>query len=360
MNILVTGGHLTPALAIIDYLKINHGINFIFAGRIWSQKKNGQKAHEKEEVKKRNIKFITVKTGNLLNFKDFFSLIKKTKNAKKILVNEKIDLVFSFGSFIALPFAIAAKKMKIPIITHEQTTRMGLTNKFISLFANEILLTYPIKTLFPQKTKIIGNFLREELTKKTPIPNWLKNEESKKILYITGGSQGSLFINNLIKDNLKFLLEKFIVIHQCGNPTKTHNYENELKNEVKKLDENLQKKYYPKAWIKQDELAFLYQNASIMIARSGANTVLEISYFKIPTFFIPYPYARFNEQFENANVLAKKNQCLIRQQDEINNKNFLETIIKLDKNQNKIKTNLEKIKISNGLSKVNEIIKKYI
>lgn len=359
MNILITGGHLTPALAVIDFLRKKQNFNFVFTGRIWSQKSNKQKAHEKDEIKKRNIKFIPVESGDILNPSDFFSLFKKIKKAEKIIVAEKIDLVFSFGSFIALPFAIAAFKLKIPVITHEQTAKMGLTNKFISFFANKILLTYPLKTIFSKKTEIIGNFLRENLTKKAKKPSWFNFSENEKILYITGGSQGALFINNLIKNNLEFLLKNFIVIHQCGNPTKTNHYENELKESLKKVDKNLQKKYYVKPWIKQDELAYIYQNCDLIIARSGANTVFEISYFKIPAFFIPYPYARFNEQFENAKKLEIKKQCFLVEQNQLSADNFSEFFLKFINNLDNIDNNLKTLKVDNNLKKVEKIVNQY-
>lgn len=337
MKILITGGHLTPSLAVIDYLKKKTDFDFVFAGRIWSQKENNQKAHEKDEIKKRNIKFIPVESGDIFNPKDLLSLIKKIKRARQIIIDEKIDLIFSFGSFIALPFAIAGWNLKIPIITHEQTTRMGLTNKIISFFANEILLTYPQKSIFSKKSKVIGNFLRENLLKKSFKPTWLKISPQTKILYITGGSQGALFINNLVKENLDFLIQKFIVIHQCGNPTKKNNYEKELKNQLKKLDPILQKRYFVLPWIKQEELAFLYQNSDLMIARSGANTVLEISYFKIPTFFIPYPHARFNEQFENAKILENKKRCFLIEQKDLSSKNFKDKFNEFIKQSNQKK-----------------------
>ncbi len=359
MKILITGGHLTPALAIIDYLQQNSPYEIIFVGRLWSQKKNKQKAHEQEEIIKKKLKFIPFESGDITNVLDCLSLFFKIKQAKQILQIEKIDLLISFGSFLALPFALASLKLKIPVITHEQTTKMGLTNKIIALIANKVLLTFPEKLTYSKKTILIGNFLREELKNPSLKPDWFKNENNLPLLYITGGSQGAWFINNLIKNNLKQLLNNFIVIHQCGNPTSKHHYQRELELAKSNLPPILQKRYFIKPWITQKELAYIYQNTKLMVARAGANTVLEILSFKIPTLFIPYPYARFKEQFYNAKQLADKNQSLILEQTEINNEIFWQNLDLLNTNYHLFKKCLIQTKVTNQLENFLKIIQAY-
>ncbi|MEN8253422.1 MAG: UDP-N-acetylglucosamine--N-acetylmuramyl-(pentapeptide) pyrophosphoryl-undecaprenol N-acetylglucosamine transferase [Patescibacteria group bacterium] len=347
MKIIITGGHLTPALACIDFIQKNHpGDEIIFIGRKFSQE-NKQLSQEKTEIKKRTLKFLALSTPKFLSHKTLNLLIQMPQFIRAILKSKQIikvnrpDILLSFGGYLSLPVAIAAKLTKTPIIIHEQTSSLGLANRIISHFANTVALSQEIKKYKNHKNfSIAGNPLRSSLIKKANKPNWLEHDERKPLLYITGGNQGSQIINKLILESLEDLLKDFNIIHQTGSS------KNNFKNN---------KNYYSKAWIKEKELAWILQNTDLAISRSGANTVQELQYFAIPTLFIPLPTARNNEQLDNAKKLEKFGGALILEQKRINSTKLLRYLEKLNDNKKLIQKNLQENKPEQSLDAAQNI-----
>ena len=351
MRILFSGAHLTPALAMIDFIQTNHKEHqLFFVGRLYSQEKLNQKAIEKEEVEKRKIKFIPFSASKFANYSflsrasAFFMFPKTIALARKILIEEKIDLFLSFGSYLAVPFAIAAKSLGITVVTHEQTVVLGKANKFIASIADKVAISYEETKKYLKRSDLVvtGNPIRARLfAKDLKRPKWL-TETPKNLLLVMGGNQGSFIINDLIKENLEKLLEKYSIIHQCGRVNKIRDSFKEL-NEIKnKLPKVLQEKYFIKEWIEEEDLFWIYQHAKFAISRSGANAVLELSLAPLPAILIPLENTYQNEQQANASVMQKINGALILQQSKLDTNTFLDSIAYLEKNYKEMRLSLAK------------------
>lgn len=312
MKILISGGHLTPALACIDYIQKKYEEDeIIFVGRKFSSE-SGQPAQEERELSKRGLKFITLATPKFQSHKKLDLVIKLPSLAIaifksiQIIKNYKIDVFLGFGGYLSIPLAIAAKITKTPIVIHEQTNSLGIANKLISSFAKKVALSQNIKDIeINDKFVITGNPIRADLLKITKKPDWIGREPKKPLLYITGGNQGSQTINKLVANSLKQLQQNFFIIHQLGNNKQSFN-----------TGEN----YYAREWIEEKELAWILQHADLAISRSGANSVEELKYFAVPTLFIPLPNARNNEQFYNAKKIENIGGAIILNQSKVNNK----------------------------------------
>jgi UDP-N-acetylglucosamine--N-acetylmuramyl-(pentapeptide) pyrophosphoryl-undecaprenol N-acetylglucosamine transferase len=356
MKIIITGGHLTPALACIDFIQKNHQADeIIFIGRKFSQK-NGQLAQEETELRKRNIKFVALETPKLATqqlshlLANLPQLAIAVLKSFKIIKSHNADVVLAFGSYLSVPVAIAAKLANIPVVIHEQTSRLGLANKIISHFAGKVALSQENQSYQNQaKFVFTGNPLRATLTDKTIKPNWIKTNSHKPWLYITGGNQGSAIINQLVGEALLPLLENFVVIHQVGNPHQLRNYLAELNLKRQTLPANLQADYYVRPWIEADELAWIMQHSDLALSRSGANTVQEFQYFAIPTLYIPLPNSRNNEQLNNAKKIVETGGALLLQQSQVNSGKLLEALKKLNANKIKMKTQLQKNQLKSPL-----------
>src|SRR5579859_4157935 len=332
MKILISGGHLTPALAFIDYTLEQEKDECVFVGRRYTQADRGQKSHEEEEVLSRNVKFIPFDSSkfsanSLLQFLALsFRLPLAILRAQNIFSREKPDLFLSFGGYLALPLAFVAFLRGIPIVTHEQTRVVGVANRFIAKIATAVAVGHEdTAVLFPaQKTVWVGNPLRRRILNPRPqTPNWAIGQVTKPILYITGGSQGSQFINMLILQTLSQLTQEWYVIHQCGSPTKTMKYKEELEKRKKTLPTEQRKYYFVSEWFTEEEQAWLYRNASAIISRAGANTVQEILAFGKPAIFIPLPHAHDDEQLKNAQVVVDAGAGMVIAQKNINASTFL-------------------------------------
>src|SRR3990167_11399522 len=209
MKILITGGHYTPAMAVIDHLK-NHEV--VFVGRKYSIESELTESPEFKEINLKGIKFIPLQTGKINRFismgmfLNLLRIFKGLKQAKKIIRNERPDIILCFGSYLAVPIAIQGWLNKIPVYTHEQTIYPGLSNRFISLIAKKVFISFDKSRRFFPRHKVIltGNPVRKTIEKNISSPNIIR---SKKTIFISGGSLGSHSINLIILKNLKKLLK---------------------------------------------------------------------------------------------------------------------------------------------------------
>ena len=340
MKILMTGAHLTPALAMIDHIQKKHSKDeLVFVGRLFSQEKLKQKAIEADEIKKKGVKFIPFKAIKFVNnsgmdlFLSFLSFPKSVRRAKKILQAEKIEAFLSFGSYLAVPFALAAKQLNIPIVTHEQTIVMGKANQFIANLADQVAISFSQTADYLKKDNYVltGNPVRANLfAKDLKRPDYLP-ATAKKIILVMGGNQGSFVLNELVKNNLEFLLKDFTVVHQCGRANKLRDYPQELAKIKKALPKKLAERYFIRQWIEEKELFWLYQHAHFAISRSGANSVLEMCLAPLPAILIPLPNTYNDEQRLNAEMMANAGGAIILDQEKLKQEYFQNSVLNIEK-----------------------------
>jgi len=304
MKALFTGGHITPALAVADELFERYACNIVFVGRKFVLTGDKSNSFEYNEVIQKKYPFIHITTGKLSRvslFDAFFSLLKLPVGfvqAFSILSKEKPDVIVSFGGYISVPIVVVAFLKKIPVFIHEQTLIPGLATKICARFSNTIFIAFDeAKKYFdPKKTHVVGNPLRKELQK---TKNSSKiDAHGKKILYITGGSQGAHAINIHIEKILSVLLKKYYIIHQCGNSQLYDDFSSLSK--IKNSNYQLQKHF------SSHEVANILQSADVVVSRSGANTVWELIEFEIPSILIPLPHSAAGEQQAHAQFMQNK------------------------------------------------------
>jgi UDP-N-acetylglucosamine--N-acetylmuramyl-(pentapeptide) pyrophosphoryl-undecaprenol N-acetylglucosamine transferase len=366
LKICISGGHLTPAVAFMEYAQNQNDVEIVFIGRQYSTSDKSQKAREAIEVDKLKIPFIPY-TVPKFNNKNPLQLVMDTLMypvsiflALKILLTERPTVFLSFGGYLAVPIAIGAWLLGIPIITHEQTVVGGSANQVIAKIAKYVALSFTqSKKYFPnKKTKVTGNPIRTSLIEgKTTKPKWAPEKLSKPLLYITGGNQGSYIINNTIRQILPQLTRKYFVVHACGSSTTQMNYKRDLQKAKRKLSARQQDNYYVTAWISEKELAWVLQNASLAVCRSGANTVQELITNKVPAIFIPLPFAKNDEQQRNAQMVAKTGGANIIHQNNLNPQILIEEINKKMKIRKALKKKLDKVSIpSDGAAKLFKLV----
>jgi len=311
MKLLITGGHLAPALSLIDELeKIKSQIDVIFVGRKYPTDKEKTLSLEYREISKKDLVFVSLEAGRLNRIISFSSIISLVKipfgfiQAFFIINKYRPDKIMSFGGYLALPIVFWGYVFRVPIYTHEQTIRPGLANKIISFFSKKIFVSFEdIKNNFPfKKTYVSGNPVKPSIFKINK-----KVFEIKKtlpVIYITGGSLGSHSINQHIKKIIFKLLNSYIVIHQVGDTKEYHDYEDLvlLKN---KLPKELKSRYFLVKHFFDDEIGYIYSQADLVIGRAGANTFFELLSLKKPALFIPLPWSSGREQQRHAEIFAK-------------------------------------------------------
>jgi UDP-N-acetylglucosamine--N-acetylmuramyl-(pentapeptide) pyrophosphoryl-undecaprenol N-acetylglucosamine transferase len=315
MKIAIIGGHLTPALAYIEYCQQNElTAELFFLGRTFSQSNQQQKSIEKKSVQSLNIPFFAIDTPKITSWMPWLLLIflveylVSIQKIIKYLFKIKPDCILSFGSYLAVPTTVIGKILRIPIVTHEQTITAGRANRFIALFATKVAISFKESmAFFPQKkTVVTGNPIRPTLISPTKEkPKWLITQSKKPILYITGGNQGSHIINSVAKQILRQLTKDFVVIHGCGRKTKATDYEQELLEASRKLPSTHHGRYFVRTWITTEELSWILNNSVLAISRAGANSIQEFVATQLPALLVPLPFSFHNEQMLNAKAMAE-------------------------------------------------------
>jgi UDP-N-acetylglucosamine--N-acetylmuramyl-(pentapeptide) pyrophosphoryl-undecaprenol N-acetylglucosamine transferase len=224
--------------------------------------------------------------------------------AKKVISKVKPDVILTFGGYIGLPVAYAAKLAGIPVVLHEQTQNAGLASKLISKIASKICISFrSSEGHFPKNTTIFtGDPLRPEVFKIESKIDFPKG--AHKVIYITGGSTGSHFINSKMYKIAEDLLSDYVLIHQTGESAKFNDYER-LEKMRDAFPEDKKKRYILRKFIYPDEIGFVLSSADLLVSRSGANTIFEIMAKKKVSLLIPLPYGQNNEQLENAKLIQK-------------------------------------------------------
>ncbi len=311
MKILITGGHLAPALAIIDEWKKKHNSKeIVFVGRKYINNFERTLSLEYQEITRKNIRFVSLIAGRLTRVLTLESILNLLiipfgfLHAGWIIIKERPTVILSFGGYLALPIAFWAFITGIPIFTHEQTINPGIANRVIGFFAKKVFVAFKQAASYFNKNKVIitGNPVREAIFKVIKRP--FNVEKNRPVIYITGGSLGSHSINQIIKTILPTLLKKYTIIHQTGDTEEYHDFE-DLISLREKLHKILQKNYFPKKFFFEDEMGYIYLMADMVISRAGANTFFELIALRKPTIFIPLPWSSGREQELQAKIFKE-------------------------------------------------------
>lgn len=356
MKILIPGGHLTPALGLIDWIQEHHPqTEMLFVGREYTQVKLKQKAIEFEEISKRGVEFISFKSAKsprclLLSPLVALQLVVKVFESMKIIREHRPTVIMSFGGYLAVPIAIAAKLLGVSVLTHEGTSVVGRANRLLFRLANKVVHSYPEfynfdLESFNKEVVLTGTPIREKiLNPVTPKqPEWLPSKAStKKILLVLGGSQGSYAINCLIKDSLVELAKDWTVVHQCGRPNKLYHYQQELLEHAAKNNIS-SNQYSVKEWIDEADLSWLYSHTQLVFSRAGANTLEELRLYKLPSILLPLPHSYAQEQEMNAKFMADRGAALVINQEEASPTVLLKAIGRAVQEQADIKHNISQL-----------------
>lgn len=338
MKILITGAHFTPAVAVIKELKkISPDLELVYVGRNRTLEGDEAQSLESQIIPKMGVQFISLVAGRLQKNFGINFLIGLVKipigfgHGFWIIANERPSVVASFGGYVAVPIVFWSWLFSIPIITHEQTLVWGFANSFSNIFADKIAVSFEqLRKSSNDKIVVTGNPIREEVL--TPVAR--KDSEVQRfiakakdggrhLLYITGGNQGSHAINKTIMEAYDKLLEKFFVIHQTGD-SKYRDFE---KLQEKAVGAKNGERYLACKWIDGQDVGKVMENADISLSRGGANTLLELCYWRVPTLVVPLPESRKSEQLKNAQLYAKSNLVRILLQTNLNSDRLFRELV---------------------------------
>jgi UDP-N-acetylglucosamine--N-acetylmuramyl-(pentapeptide) pyrophosphoryl-undecaprenol N-acetylglucosamine transferase len=294
-----TGGHLFPGIAIAREFENRYPgtrILFVSSGRPIEEKVLAKTGFETAMIRVEGIKGKTLWS----KLKSAMILPRGLLGAIALLFRFKPDLVMGLGGYSAGPLILAAWMLRIPRAICEQNQLPGVTNRILSHFSDRIYTSYNDTDLNApaEKIRMFGNPVRKEIVKRLQEhrEDVLEKNQAVTVL-ILGGSQGAHGLNMAVVAALEHLgyPEKFRFIHQSGTadePVVANAYN--------------EKKIVHTTAAFFDDMASLYRQADLVICRSGATTIAEVTIAGCAVIFVPFPYAADNHQVFNAKPLVDK------------------------------------------------------
>ncbi|AWK43278.1 undecaprenyldiphospho-muramoylpentapeptide beta-N-acetylglucosaminyltransferase [Photorhabdus laumondii subsp. laumondii] len=292
-----TGGHVFPGLAVAHHLK-DQGWDVLWLGTADRMEADLVPKHGID------IEFIQISGLRGKGIKALLAapvrIFKAIRQAKAIMRRYQPDVVLGMGGYVSGPGGIAAWMCGVPVVLHEQNGIAGLTNRWLAKIATTVLQAFP--GAFP-KAPVVGNPVREDVLA-LPIPEQrLTGREGPIRVLVVGGSQGARILNQAMPEIAARMGDKITLWHQTGKGAK-ESVQNAYDNSVKcehKITEFI------------DDMAQAYAWADVVICRSGALTVSEVSAAGLPGIFVPFQH-KDRQQYWNALPLEKVGAAKILEQ----------------------------------------------
>ena len=297
-----TGGHIYPGLSIAEYFHNNkYEVSWVGTHNGMENKLVNKSLYNFYAIEMKGVRGKGILSWLSLPFKLFYAIYESFLFIRKV----RPKFLILMGGYICVPVAIAGSLQGLTIVIHEQNAIPGLSNKLLSFIVKKTFVGFKNKL---RNSIVVGNPIRENLYEILEITKRFKDRKGPLRILIFGGSLGAKKINELLPIILfKVSKKKNIqIIHQSGE-----HYYKSLRKEYKKYQMEVKAVKYI------NDMEVNYSWADIVIARSGALTVTELSEVGIASILIPFPHAVDNHQYLNAKVLSQKGASKIIMEERI-------------------------------------------
>ena len=324
-----TGGHIYPAMALYRRMKEkNPELEVLYIGT--------KRGLESSIVPKAGLNFASIeiegikRSLSLENLLVGYKMLAATHKAKKIIREFNPDVVVGTGGYVCGPVILAASRLGIPTLIHEQNSIAGITNKFLARFVDKIAICFDdVRKDFKKytnKIQLTGNPRGQEACQIKSDPMILSREfdldNSKRTLLIFGGSRGAPAINQAALEGIDhWLKSNYQVIIVTGR-----DHYSSL--DQKKLEEiNSSANVRVLAYI--DNMPELFPVIDLVVCRAGATTLTELTALSLPSILIPSPYVTANHQESNAQSLVKESAAEMILEKDLNHERLEEMVDRL-------------------------------
>jgi len=353
MKVLITGGgtggHIYPAIAIANKIKEEiKNSDILFVGT--------KRGLESTIVPKEGFNFETITVSgfkrnlSIDTLKSVRDLAVGLKDAIKIIKSFRPDIIIGTGGFVCGPIVFIGSLLNIKTIIHEQNVIPGITNRILSKVASRILVSFDeSRNYFKNDNKIIvtGNPVRKDFinVNRDQCRKELGIYDDRMVVMVFGGSRGAEKINETMIEILDYYNARsdIQIIHITGE-THYHSLLSELGKRNIVLSKNIIIKNYV------HNMSTLMGACDLVICRSGAITLAEITTMGLPSILIPSPHVTNNHQEHNAKVLEKNGAAILLTEKELSGNNIVMLLNSIMKDKKLLKTMGEK---SREISKSN-------
>jgi UDP-N-acetylglucosamine--N-acetylmuramyl-(pentapeptide) pyrophosphoryl-undecaprenol N-acetylglucosamine transferase len=293
-----SAGHAVPNIALMQELQKKYSLFYI-----------GTDGIERGLVEPLAVPYYTVDCPKFIrgfapkNLDIPRRLHRAVREAEKILSDIRPNLVFSKGGYVALPVVFAARRLRIPALTHESDLSLGLANRLMASRCRYVLTSFPSLAQKLPNGRYSGSPMRNSLFGVNAGTSRRKYgfDGKKPVILVLGGGSGSIAVNNAVRKNLSLLLKNYDILHLCGKGNI----------EPKSVAGYIQREF-------EADMGSAYACADGVVCRAGSNTVFETLALKKPTLFIPLQNSRSRgDQVKNAEYFRQKGLCHILYESEL-------------------------------------------
>jgi UDP-N-acetylglucosamine--N-acetylmuramyl-(pentapeptide) pyrophosphoryl-undecaprenol N-acetylglucosamine transferase len=319
-----TGGHTSPAVAIIEELqKRDARLQIQWVGRRGSVEEDVSKALAipfrsliVEGWPRNNNRVRKASAG--------IKLVVGMAQAGWRLIKFHPQLVLGVGGYVSLPLMWVAQRMGIPTAIHEQNKRLGMANRILAKRADLLLLSFQdtLGDYDARKACVVGNPTRAAFVHPPSMATarqTLGLEPNKPVVLVVGGSQGARSLNRAVEGMIANLpADAFQIIWMTG-----------------KADAAAARAAAEKAAARVDVFAFVqdmataYAAADIVVCRAGASTTSEIALMSKPSILVPFPFATDRHQDANASAFADARAGIVIDDDALTPQRLQQTLQEL-------------------------------
>ena len=336
MRVLVsgggTGGHIYPALALLDRLKERDMLD----AALYVGTEHGLEARI---VPDHHVDFKTVdiqgfsRKLNLAGLKKNVNTVRlflaAVRRAREIITEFKPDVVVGTGGYVAGAALYAAAKMHIPTVIHESNSVAGVTNKFLSHYVDKVAVSFEdVKSAFPAKKVVLtGNPRAQQVAGLQPNDRLTDFglDPKKRTLLIFGGSRGAPRLNSAVLAGLPtFASGDYQVLFATGR----RHYDTVM-HDAGDLPANVAIVPYI------DHMELVLPDVSLLVSRSGATSLAEMTALGLPAVLIPSPNVTHNHQYMNAKSLEHSGAAVVITEEDLASK-FTNTVHELMNDEQKL------------------------
>lgn len=329
MNIVLSGGgtagHINPALALATVLE-ERGHAVFFAGT--------PDGVESRLVPEAGLPFTGFEASGFdrSHPKTIFRALKlvssSTKKALTWFDEVHPDVVACFGGYVCIPVGRAAEKCGVPVVVHEQNSVMGMANKYLAGKAAAVALTYEVAgAAVKDRSKLVvtGNPVRRSVFEATREEGrrYMGVPDDALVLVVFGGSLGARHINTAVsrlKDDL--LSHKDLHVWHITGPKERDAVIGQLA-----LTDREAGRYHVVGY--EHQMGKVLAACDMVVSRSGATSLAEISALHIPALLVPFPFATADHQSTNAREYVRAGAAFMVPDDEVEGEGFRELLMKL-------------------------------
>ena len=340
-----TGGHVNPAIAIADKIKImepDSDIAFVGTPRGIENKIVPAAGYRLYHVDIRGLK----RSFSLENLRTAALMVKSHHEARKLLKLFKPDLVFGTGGYVCWPVVRAAIEMGIPTALHESNASPGAAVKILESHVDRIYVNFE-STLgrlhHPEKALRVGNPLRSqfgEISREEALRTLGCEGKYRRMILFCGGSLGAEKINCEV---LRFMRD-----YVSKHPEIKHIHASGAieRDAAKELFDSYGLGEYPNLELCEYiyDMPLKMAAADLVINRAGAITLSELAFQGKPCVLIPSPNVTDNHQYKNARELEEAGAALLLQESELEGDVFTEAVSELVESRERLASMSEAIR----------------